>query len=309
MRISSILVLGAVAGLGAVLLMRLTATERPRLQTEMITVDHITVPEAIERARPYLSRDGQIFSPGGAPNSVSIIDDREHVALVEEALSRADVPSEEVTLHFQVIRLTENGPKDPAVQNVSNALRGLLRLDGYELMGQTVMSLAENRSGEQRVPVGRDSPLRLTVRVLDVRRRNEEASVEMSIALRGGTTRLSTNIVIPNGQTVVLGGADLGGRADQGLLLTVRPVMGSHGVRTTSRATVSHVWKAEMATHADSMSLVADSSVARWGEDVIVDPFHGRVETSVVVPTPKKSTKRISPVSVPPVPPRPPEAR
>jgi hypothetical protein len=209
----------------------------PRSADEVATIklDYLTSAQAEGLARPYLSENGSLWSSSDALNTITVRDRRENIHRIETLLERRDASPQNVSLHFQVVRATEVGSIDPALAKVGTALRELLRFEGYDLVAQTVVTAAERGVVEQSVDVGA-MPLQLGVRINDVLGSRGNGSVDLNVELRrpGAGALLATNVVVPMGQTVVLGSAYPGSGGDA-LILTVRGEMGSARLRTTSR--------------------------------------------------------------------------
>ena len=230
----------------------------PSGRTEVATIDldYLTAAQAEGLVRPYLSRNGRVSFSGEAPAALTVRDRRENVRRIRSVISQRDASPRGVSLHFQVVRATEAGPVDPALHKIADALRELLRFEGYELLAQTMVSASERRVVEQNIGVG-DMPLHLAVRINDV---VGESGVDLQVDLRraGSGSLLATNVVVPMGQTVVLGSAYPGARGEA-LILTVRGERGAARLRTTSRrgaaeADIAAEAHAAAAAHAEAMA-------------------------------------------------------
>ncbi len=198
-----------------------------------ISLDYLTSAQAEALAQPYLSSEGRLFRSGDALNTITVRDRRDNVRQVQSLLEDRDVSPENVSLQFQVVRATAKGSIDPALESVGNALRELLRFEGYQLVAQTVVSASERRVVEQSIQSeAGDLGLQLGVRINDV----VDGGVDLEVELRrpGHASLLKTNVVLPMEQTVVLGSAYPGSGGDA-LILTVRGEMGSTELRTSRR--------------------------------------------------------------------------
>jgi hypothetical protein len=272
-------------------------------EVSTIKLDYLTSAQAEGLARPYLSEDGSMWSSSDALNTITVRDRRENVRRIESLLERRDASPQNVSLHFQVVRATEVGSIDPALAKVGTALRELLRFEGYDLVAQTVVTAAERGVVEQSVDVGALA-LQLGVRINDVLGSRSNGSVDMNVELRraGAGALLSTNVVVPMGQTVVLGSAYPGSGGDA-LILTVRGEMGSTRLRTTSRdrhgdahaeaeiaAEAAHAeaeFAAEVAAHAEMVRSEAEAMEALRTEELIKEVQRATTraaEVRVVVP-------------------------
>ena len=223
-----------------------------------ISLDYLTTAQAEALAQPYLSNSGRVFRSADALNTITVRDRREHVRRIRSLINERDASPQNVSLHFQVVRASQVGAVDPALERVGAALRDLLKFEGYELLAQTMVSGAEKRVVEQSITAG-DLTLQLGVRINDVVGSSNSGSVDMAVDLRrvGHSSLLTTNVVVPMRQTVVLGSAYPGGNGEA-LILTVRGEMGSSRLRTTSGRARSRdvhvdVAPAEAAEHATTV--------------------------------------------------------
>src|SRR5688500_6723110 len=83
-------------------------TERS-LEVRTISLDHLTATQAMDLAKPYLSKDGQVFSSKEMLNSISVKDHSRNVERIRSMLSSRDASPANVALHFQLIRATPAG--------------------------------------------------------------------------------------------------------------------------------------------------------------------------------------------------------
>ena len=203
------------------------------LEVATIDLDYLTTKQALAIAEPYLSSNGTLMSSDATLNSITVRDRRENVRRVQRVIDQRDASPQNVSLHFQVVRATETGAMDPQLAKVGTALRELLRFEGYQLVAQTMVSVSERRVVEQSLSGG-SFPLQLGVRINDIA--GGSGSVDMQVDLRraGYPSLLATNVVVPMGQTVVLGSA-YPGTTGEALILTVRGERGSTRLRTSSR--------------------------------------------------------------------------
>jgi len=216
-----------------------------------ISLDYLTSAQALALAEPYLSSEGRLFQSGDALNTITVRDRRDNVRQVRSLLAERDASPQNVSLQFQVVRATAKGSIDPALETVGNALRELLRFEGYQLVAHTVVTASERRVVEQSIQSeAGDLGLQLGVRINDV----VDGGVDLEVELRrpGQASLLKTNVVLPMEQTVVLGSAYPGSGGDA-LILTVRGEMGSTELRTSRRR--SHEDRhAETAARAEAAS-------------------------------------------------------
>lgn len=184
-----------------------------------IHLDHLTASQARALISPYLSKEGTLEYSQEVPDVITVRDRRENVRQAQAVMRRSDASPRSVSLHFQVIRATAAGGIDPALERIAGALQKLLRFDGYSLVAQTMVSGSERRAIEQNINVGA-LRLNLAVRINDI---VGESGVDLQVDLRrpGAASVLATNVVVPMGQTVVLGSA-YPGSDGEALILTVR---------------------------------------------------------------------------------------
>ena len=247
----------------------LAACIEDRTEVRTITLDYLTSAQALALAGPYLSPDGKLFSSDAALNTITVRDRRDNVRQIQNLLNQRDASPQNVSLRFQVVRATETGAVDPELARVGGALRELLRFEGYELVAQTVVSASERRVVEQSLSGGA-FPLQLGVRINDIT--GGSGSVDMQVDLRreGYPSLLATNVVVPMGQTVVLGSA-YPGTTGEALILTVRGEMGSTKLRSSSRRTRDDA-RAEDAAHSEAVAAEAAAvEVLRAPEQAVLD--------------------------------------
>lgn len=204
------------------------------LEVQTISLDHLSAAQARELVAPYLSKDGTVFSSKEVLNAITVRDHSRNVERIRSMLSSRDASPKAVALHFQLIRATDAGGVGEGLDRVAEALGELLRFKGYELMSEAVVSASERGMVEQSLNGG-GIPLQLGVQITDVRGSDNNGSVELQVDLRqSGGQLLATSVVVPMGQTVMLGTA-YPGNTGSALILTVRGEMGSELLRSSSR--------------------------------------------------------------------------
>ena len=235
--------------------------ENRALEVRTISLDHLTGVQAEELAIPYLSKEGQVFRSKEVFNAITVRDHSRNVERIRDMLSSRDASPANVALQFQLIRATQAGEVGPGLERIADALGELLRFRGYEMMSEAVVSASESGMVEQSLDGG-GMPLQLGVRINDVRGYGSDGSVELTVELRRpGGALLSTNVVVPMEQTVVLGSAYPGSNGNA-LILTVRGEMGSQKLRSASRSRRSGRDEAYMKAHADAMEAEAAAEAA-----------------------------------------------
>lgn len=224
-----------------------------------IHLDHLTASQARALIGPYLSKEGTLEFSQEMPNVITVRDRRENVRQAQAVMRRSDASPRTVSLHFQVVRATAAGGVDPALERIGGALQKLLRFDGYSLVAQTMVSGSERRSIEQNINVGA-LRLNLAVRINDI---VGESGVDLQVDLRrpGREPVLATNVVVPMGQTVVLGSA-YPGSAGEALILTVRGEPGPTRLGAASGHAEGHTEDHARADAADVEAAAAAEAAA-----------------------------------------------
>lgn len=223
-----------IASSASALLVLCACVEDRAQEVRTYSLDHLTSAQAAELVKPYLSREGTVFHATSALNSITVRDKHKNVSRIASVISQRDAAPATVTLHFQVVRASTSGIIDARLESLADALGDLMRFDGYELMSEALVSASERGVVEQSV-AGGELPLQLGVQVKDLRGGERSGSAELVVDLRGqGRSLLNTNVVVPMGQTVVLGSA-YPGASGEALILTVRAEMGSQKVRVANR--------------------------------------------------------------------------
>jgi hypothetical protein len=273
----------------AALLTLCACFEGRALEVRTISLDHLTAAQAAQLVEPYLSAEGKVFFSKELHNAITVRDHSRNVERVRSMLTSRDASPAAVSLHFQLIRATDAGAVDVGLERMADALGDVLRFKGYQLMSEAVVSGTERGMVQQSLDGG-GIPLQLSARVSDVRGMDRSGSVELDVDLRqSGGALLATNVVVPVGQTVVLGTA-YPASDGSALILTVRGEMGSQRVRSSSRGRRA---EAE-ATHGHDHD-VADVAIGR----AVGGAAAGSVIQVDVMPAEVHSTKTTTTVVVP----------
>ena len=206
------------------------------LEVRTISLDRLTGKQAAELASPYLSKQGTVIANAELLNTITVRDHSRNVERIRSMLSSRDASPANISLHFQVIRATDAGVVEAGLERIAGVLNEMLRYEGYALMTEAVVSGSERATTTQTLDGG-GVPLELGVRVADVRGTGRNGSVELDVDLSRPQGRLlSTNVVIPVGETVVLGTA-YPGEIGSALILTVRGEMGAQKLRARAQPT------------------------------------------------------------------------
>lgn len=194
-------------------------------ETREYRLEYLTPADAMALVRQHLvagASELRIAIHDDAPRTLSISAPAEQLVQVEALLSTYDVPGPDVRLRFQLIEADGFTAVDPAIAEVEAALRELFRFGGYRLVSEALMTVSQNSHASQRLIGFDDVPLYLNTNVGRIAS-GDHRSVELRVSLgESGGEILSTSVVVPDGQTVVLGTARP--FEDRGaLILVVRP--------------------------------------------------------------------------------------
>ena len=230
------------------------------LEVRTISLDRLTARQAAELTTPYLSKEGTVVASAEMLNTITVRDHSRNVERIRSMLSARDASPANVSLHFQVIRATDAGVVESGLERIAGALREMLKYEGYALMSEAVVSGSESATTTQTLDGG-GVPLDLAVRVADVRGGSRSGSVELEVELSRPQGRLlSTNVVVPVGETVVLGTA-YPGEIGTALILTVRGEMGSQKLRASRPARAEHLGRDTRAVEGHAVGAVSGHAV------------------------------------------------
>lgn len=211
---------GLAVGIALATLLPEWRTER-RHQTRTFPLAHLDAEDAEELLIPYADLDrGWVSGVGGSLNAVVVRSTPEGLARVEGVLRAYDRPAPAVLLRFQLL---EAGafPTVPGQADVGEALRGVLRYEGYREVDEVTARASAGQTVRQ--VLGGDAAFGLEVQLGAGRGWGGGAVVPMEVTLtRGGVALLETRLEVPTGETVVLGSA----RAQSGgtaYVLVVQP--------------------------------------------------------------------------------------
>jgi hypothetical protein len=156
------------------------------------------------------------------PNAISVRETPDNLDRIGRVLAEFDQPLPTLRLRFQLIEADSFRDPDPAIAEIVEELRGLFKFQGYQLLGEALVSVDGGSMDRQSFSQG----------FLDT---DETFKVQASVQVqRPGTVRLDpvelwqgeredllqTSVTVSSGQTVVIGGARarVGGRS---FILTV----------------------------------------------------------------------------------------
>ena len=122
-------------------------SERPALETRTFQLEHLTSRAAITLIDPYVYRDrpgapGAISNPTGI-QAISVRETADNLDKIARMLEQFDVPSgvSSYRLHFQVVA-ANGGETDTRLAPVAEALRKVLRFEGYSLLGEGYVTVS-----------------------------------------------------------------------------------------------------------------------------------------------------------------------
>jgi hypothetical protein len=190
----------------AALALALPACGSDHAEERRFTLDHLSSEEAIALIQPYEAArvsmdpndDGRVLSVGAPADDM---------AEIAGLLSRHDVPRQ-VRLRFQLVEANGFTNVDPAIAEVEAALRELFRFSGYRLVTEAMMTATQHSDASQKLLGFDGAPLYLLTSVGKINVTGDPRSVELRVTLGDrGEEVLRTSVIVPDGQTVVLGTA------------------------------------------------------------------------------------------------------
>ena len=215
---------------------------QPEFVVKTIPLRHLTSAEAMKLLSPYVqTAGGGVYEVSSNIRAVTIREiPRIHTEMMA-VLNQYDRDPATVTLNFQLVAAENTATRDPTVASLDSLLRGVLKFSGYRLLTTAIATASEHGHVTQTLSADGE-PLNLVVDVDELRTEGANASVHLTVELwRAGVGRsggtgtpkiLSTGLVVPIGQTVVLGTSALdGGQNQKALILTVRPQLTQRATR------------------------------------------------------------------------------
>lgn len=177
--------------------------------TRTFELVHLSGDRAAALIRPHVGDSAKImYRASDNPPALTVQASPERLERIEEILRRSDVPAPDVQLRFQLIEADGFTETDPAIAEVEAALRELFRFRGYRLVTEAMVRSSQYSTSSLTLQGFDDSPLFLSVAVERITSANGSTSADLHVNL--GTRDieiLRTRVVVPGGQTVVLGTA------------------------------------------------------------------------------------------------------
>lgn len=208
------------------------APAQPQLITRTIPLRYLRAGDAARLVSPYVRSPQAGVFEAGSVRAVTVIETPAILARIDSLLRENDRSPTVLTFRFQLIAADDTPGRDPSIDSLESALRGLFRYKGYHLLGEGSATAGEAETFSLTVSAGEDR-FALDGDVVTVQT-TSAGSVRLRVRLArtpGGIyqgrpmdaeTLLSTGLTVPLGQTVVLGSAAPGG-ANKALILAVRP--------------------------------------------------------------------------------------
>ena len=211
----------------------------PVLPVRTFHLTQLTPDQAAKLVSPYVQGFSTgVFSAGSGIPAITVRAPARILATVDSVLKANDHAPRTIILRFQLIAAEDSAVHDAAIANVDAALRSLFRFRGYRLLGEGAAAVGEGSSMFQLTLNAATEPpglehFTVSGRVGDLVTDGASGSVDLRVELLGPmvkngvaggaseTTRLSTGLTLPIGQTVVLGSAAASGRA-RTVILAVR---------------------------------------------------------------------------------------
>jgi hypothetical protein len=200
-------------------------SREPELDTRTFPLSYLDRDVAAGLIQPYVFTDRAkaAGTMSATQNTVTVRETPDNLDKIARVLAQYDVPQPWVQLHFQVIEADGASGPDPRIADVETQLRKLFRFQGYRLVAEAQVSGAARSSLLQNIAGQGEQSYRIQVGIGSVRTIGDSGIVELHVELSGGgRAALSTVLNAREGQTVVLGNAQLfPGKATT--ILTVRP--------------------------------------------------------------------------------------
>ena len=205
----------------------------PPLITRTIALRHLRAADAARLVSPYVrSPRGGVYD-GGVVQAVTVVETAPTVAVIDSILRENDRSPAVLTFRFQLIAADDTPGRDPAIDELDAALRGLFRFKGYHLIGEGTASAQTGESfsltmsgGENRFALAGEAIAveAVTGGSVHLRIRLEQSAGMYEGKPAKGESLMTTGLTVPLGQTVVLGSAAPGGK-NVALILAVRPTV------------------------------------------------------------------------------------
>lgn len=200
------------------------------LETRTFRLRNLEPEQAMELIRPYVYHERADASVSN--NAITVRERAENLERVQAVLEEFDRGREPLRLRFHLIYANGDTVTDPEIAEITDALRGVLRFQGYRLAGTSVLQVHNARSySQQRLGGLEGDTYDLNVSIQDIWGPPDSLVVHLGVQLHDPWNELlATEVSAPVGETVVIGTAQgyssQGGRA---VILAVTPELVSGG--------------------------------------------------------------------------------
>ena len=208
---------------GAMLVVATLTACDPGPDARTFPLGHIRPENAQQLIAPYVPGGVENIRVSDQPPALTVAASAERLEQIEEMLSRFDVAAPDLRLRFQLIEADGFTGVDPAIADVEAALRELFRFSGYRLVSESMITAAQYSTSSQSLLGSGGLQLYLSLEVGRISSAGDRSSADLAVTLAASDRQiLNTRVVVPGGQTVVLGTARP--FEDRGaLILVVRP--------------------------------------------------------------------------------------
>jgi len=201
--------LGTVALVLALLAAR-AFSDGAELETRTFELQHLSSDEAAALLAPYVysDREGAAGGMSHARGALTVRELPENLTRIEATLARFDVPPDEVQLEFLIIEADGFENTDPELAEIETELKGLLKYDGYRLLGQSIYRGMEGSYFEQAVLRDGAPPFNLAGEIGRVGDNGGQSVIELEVGFKiagADWNLISATVVARDGQTMVLG--------------------------------------------------------------------------------------------------------
>jgi len=197
---------------------------RGLVETRTFDLQYLEPGEAMQMVAPYVytEREGAPGLVTGFTGGITVRETPEALDRIAEVLERYDRAKPGVRLRFQLIEANGFTDPDDRIAEVRGVLEELFRFEGYRLVTEAQMALVEGTSTAQSVQAG-ERGFRIRGEVRQVRGSGDRGSILLAVSLwpDTGSPQIETIMVVPVGQTIVLGSTQARGQPT--MILTVRP--------------------------------------------------------------------------------------
>ncbi len=225
------------AALFATLLAALPAgaqESHPALQVRTFDLRNLRPQDAAKLVSPYVQSPGGGVYDAGSISAITVRETPQVLAVMDSLLRDHDRARATFVLRFQLIAALDSAVKDPRIEGIDAALRGLFRFAGYRLLAEG-STTAQEMQDFSLTMVGGAEQFRIDGNVWNLMRTGGDGSLRVGVALKdlGSaekphnptlTELFSTGVTMPVGQSVVLGSAAQGQQLPA-LILVVQPTL------------------------------------------------------------------------------------